>query len=150
MSSSVSMTVTGTDQLAAALKELEKQLTGPKAHEALEAGGRLIADEWARRVPEGEAPRDPHPGAYRRALESEQAVQVGGTEGGTLSVTIGPANLDDLPFDEQPHAYAGVLEYGDADQSPQPSARPAIDSAAPKAVQVIKDKLEPVAEAVHK
>lgn len=141
--------VSGLDQLAAALKLLEKELSGPKADEALNAAGRIIADEWAQRAPEGTGPADPHPGAYRRSLEAAGSVRVT-REGDVPTVSIAPTQLSDLPYEQQPHAYAGVLEYGDADQGPQPTARPAFDAAAPRAVQALGEKLKPVAESVHK
>jgi hypothetical protein len=149
MSPAMSAQVSGLDQLGAALQQLEKELSGPHADEALEAAGRVIADEWARRAPEGEPPHDVHPGAYRRSLEAPGAVRVT-REGDVPGVSVAPTELDDLPFDQQPHAYAGVLEYGDADQGPRPTARPAFDAAAPRAVQALTAKLKPVAEGVHK
>lgn len=133
-------TVEGGPQLAAALRELEDKVRAKASKEALAAGGRVYADEWADRVPVGEPPDDPHPGAYRRAMEDPKAVKTSKTKRGA-SASVAPALLGELPDDDQPRVYAARLEWGDADRVPQPSARAAFDAVSAQAVDAIADEL---------
>jgi hypothetical protein len=143
------VSVRGTPELTAALERLADQLVGPKGEEALMAAGRVVADEWAARVPVGAA-NDPHPGAYRRAMQQPDAVRVShGTEARKPAISVAPAEVPDLPYEQQPHAYAGVLEYGDGNQGPQPSARSAWEAAQGRAAQALSDSLGKVAKAAR-
>jgi HK97 gp10 family phage protein len=144
-----SVTIEGVPDMQAALERVARELEGPAAEAAMMKAGRVIADQWAAGVPVGEQPADPHPGAYRRAMQSADAVQVQPADGGQIGLTVGPAFLEDLPPDEQPRAYAGVLEYGNAARSPQPSARAAWEIASPKAVAILSDELGRAAEQVR-
>lgn len=142
----VTVSVSGGPQLAAELDRVAKQVAERQAAILADAG-RKVADEWAARVPIGEAPHDPHPGAYRRAMESPEAVYVDTSDPQLPAAYVRPADLGDLPNNQQPRAYAGRLEYGGANRSPEPAARPAVDSARPVVVQTISTGLH---EAVTK
>lgn len=132
--------VVGGPQLAARLRELEDAVRVKAAKEAMGVGGRVIADEWGSRVPVGEAPEDPHPGAYQRAMEDVKAVKTSKTKRGA-SARVGPALLAELPDDEQPRVYAARLEWGDDDRVPQPSARAAFDAVSGEATDAIAEVL---------
>jgi len=132
------MRVRGGPELVAALHRVSKKLaSGPATIEVLKAGGRKVADEWARRVPIGEAPHDPHPGAYRRAMESPDSVYVDASDPAGTRVYVRPANLTDLDIRDQPRWYAGRLEFGDASRSPEPSARAAAESSKAEVIQIV-------------
>lgn len=135
--------IEGGPQLAKALLALDTKVRQKAAKEALANAGREIADEWAVMVPIGEAPEDPHPGAYQRSLRDQGAVTVRATKNGA-SGSVRPAVLPELADDDQPRVYAAVLEFGDADRAAQPSARPAFESALPRALRTIGDSLRMV------
>ncbi len=122
----------GGPELAAKLNALDAKVKKTAAKAALQAGGRIIADEWSRRVPVGQRPKDPHPGAYRRSLEQDDAVKVTGTKNGA-SGSVRPGKVDGIDDGDQPRVYAAKLEFMDG----EPSARPAFDTARTKASDAI-------------
>ena len=126
----------GGPELRAKLVALDEKIRKKVAADALRAGGRIIADEWSRRVPVGQPPEDPHPGAYRRSLEQEDAVKVGGTKTGALG-SVRPGRVDGIDDGDQPRVYAARLEF----VTSVPSARPAFDSSKGAAVEAISDEL---------
>lgn len=132
--------IEGGPALAAKLQALDKKIRNEIAKDAVTAGGRIIADEWADYVPIGEPPHDPHPGAYRDSLRSFDAVKVRATVNGA-SATIRPAVLG-LPENQQPRLYAGKLEFGDGNYEAQPSARPAFDSSQDLVLSTMSDMLK--------
>jgi HK97 gp10 family phage protein len=132
--------IEGGPELAAKLNALDAKIRKQVAKDALMSGGRVIADKWADMVPIGSPPHDPHPGAYQRAMRDEAAVKTRASANGA-SGSVRPAALSDLPDDQQPRAYAGVLEFGDADQEAQPSARPAFEAALPAALAAVSKSL---------
>lgn len=133
-------TLEGGPELAAAFTELEA-LVGAKgkggtksaAREALLAGGRIIADSWAERVPVLD-------GNYQDALRAQDAVKAAGTATGAAG-SVAPRRLEGVEDDAQPYLYAARLEFGDADRAAEPSARPAFDASAGAATQEVGDVL---------
>lgn len=126
----------GGPELNAKLLALDAKIKKTVAAEALKAGGRVIADEWSARVPIGKAPDDPHPGAYRAALEQEDAVRAKGTKMGALG-SVSPGVVAGIDEGDQPRVYAAKLEFADG----EPSARPAFDASRDRAGQAIEDTL---------
>lgn len=126
----------GGPELAAALNALDAKLKKTFAKEALMAGGRVIADEWARRVPVGQPPHDPHPGAYRRAMQATDAVKATGTKNGA-SGSVRPGHVDGIDDGDQPAVYAAKLEF----VTSEPSARPAFDASRAAAADAIGQSL---------
>jgi hypothetical protein len=122
--------IEGGPQLAAKLTEMEKTVRLQICKDATTAALQRMGQEWAARVPVGSPPHDPHPGAYRRAMESP-TLKAGGTKTGA-SGTVRPGVLSDLAENQQPRLYAPKLEYRDG----EPSARPAFDA--------VKDELPDV------
>jgi hypothetical protein len=133
-------TLEGGPELAKALAELQ-ELVGAKgrggsksaAREALLAGGRIIADAWADRVPVLD-------GNYQDAMRATDAVKAAGTAKGALG-SVAPRRLEGVEDDQQPYLYAARLEFGDADRAAEPSARPAFDATAGAATQEVGDVL---------
>jgi hypothetical protein len=125
----------GGPELAAKLNALDAKVKKQLAHDALMAGGGVIAAEWARRVPIGERPKDPHPGAYRQAMEQPDAVMV--TKSGS-SGSVRPGYVNGIDDGDQPRVYAARLEYADG----EPSARPAFDAARQAASDAIEQVLK--------
>lgn len=132
--------IEGGPELARKLSALDARVRKQASKDALQAAGYEIAVEWASRVPIGEPPEDEHPGAYQRAMLEEDAVRVRSTANGASGV-VAPALLYDLPVDQQPWIYAAVLEYGDDERAPNPSARAAFDAALVPALRLIGDEL---------
>jgi hypothetical protein len=128
--------VEGGPELAKALEALDAKIKRDYAKDALKAGGMVIRDEWAARVPVGVAPADPHPGAYRQAMEQDDAVKVGGTKAGA-SGTVRPGLVSGLADNEQPRVYAAVLEFKEG----EPSARPAFDASRDAAADAVGESL---------
>ncbi len=128
--------VEGGPELSAALMALDKKIRNTYAKVALTEGGKVIRDEWGRRVPVGTPPADPHPGAYQRAMQQDDAVKVGATAKGA-SGTVRPGYVDGLAENEQPRVYAAVLEFKDG----EPSARPAFDSSRDQAAEAVGKSL---------
>ncbi len=122
----------GGPQLMAKLNALDAKIKKEVAAAALSAGGRIIADEWAAQVPVGHQPQDPHPGAYRRALEQDDAVYVKGGKNGA-SGNVRPGYVDGIDDGDQPRVYAAKLEFADG----EPSARPAFDAARDRASEAV-------------
>jgi hypothetical protein len=132
--------IEGGPELARRLAALDLKIKKQASKEAVQAAGYEIATEWASRVPIGEPPEDEHPGAYQRAMLDDDAVRVRATANGASGV-VSPALLYDLPVKQQPWIYAAVLEFGDAEREPRPSARAAFEAALNPALQVLGDVL---------
>lgn len=124
-------TLEGGPELAAALARLDDAVRVKAAKEALQAAGGVIADEWRSRVPVLDA-------NYQASLDA--APRAGKTKAGA-SGSVAPRKVAGLADDEQPTRYAARLEFGDADQPAEPSARPAFDVARERAVQAAGDVL---------
>jgi HK97 gp10 family phage protein len=138
MSTRFQATIEGGPELAAVLTRLDDAVRVKASKDALLAAGGVIADDWQERVPV----LDAH---YRDSLEgAERAAR---TKAGA-SGSVAPRKVSGLPDDEQPLAYAARLEFGDADRTAEPSARPAFDVSSNHAVEAAADVLAAAAEGV--
>lgn len=130
--------VEGGPELIAKLGELEEKVRKQYGKDALAKGGRVIADAWSEHAPIGQSPEDPHPGAYRKSLQQEDAVKSVGTKTGAIG-SVKPGFVDGIASDDQPGVYAAKLEF-----TSDPSARPAFDASRDNATQAIADYLREV------
>lgn len=143
----------GGPELAKALQTLEKGLRDDLLKEATLAGGEVIAEEWAARVPVDE-------GDYRNAIKAKSRA---GKKGATAIVGV-DKSYDGGAGDsfEDINARAVVLEFGSSGRkrattgsgshprTAHPSARPAFDAARGRAVEAVEGKLrELIAKAVR-
>lgn len=131
-------TLEGGPELARALARLDEAVRVRAAKDALVAAGGVLADEWRARVPVLDA-------NYQRSLDG--AARAARTKVGA-SGSVAPRKVPGLADADQPIAYAGRLEYGDADRPAEPSARPAFDTARERAVRAAADVLAKAAEGV--
>lgn len=128
--------IEGGPALMAKLNALDLKIKKQVAGDALRAGGEVIRDAWAAAAPVGEAPADPHPGAYRRSLEQPDAVFVKPNKNGA-SGNVRPGYVAGIAEDDQPRVYAAKLEFRDG----EPSARPAFDSSRAAALVALQRAL---------
>jgi len=138
MSTRFQATLEGGPELAAALAKLDDAVRVKASKDALLAAGGVLAREWQGRVPVLDA-------NYQRSLEG--AAKAGKTKAGA-SGSVAPRKVPGLADGDQPFAYAARLEFGDADSPAEPSARPAFDTSAGRAVQAAGDVIGKAAEGV--
>jgi hypothetical protein len=131
-------TLEGCPELAQALARLDDTVRVKAPKDALLAAGSVLATEWQGRVPVLDA-------NYQHSLEGAQ--RAAKTKAGA-SDSVAPRKVPGLPDGDQPSAYAARLEFGDADRPAEPSARPAFDTAGPRAVQAAGEILGKAAEGV--
>lgn len=129
--------IEGTEELRAALADLEKKTRNEIAKAGIKAAGEVIQTEWRERVPVLDA-------NYQRAV---QTGQVRASKRGATGVVY-PHDIPGVADDEQPYEYAHRLEYGDAGMAAQPSARPAFDASKDAAVEAAIDVMRPMVEDV--
>jgi len=143
MAASTPMRIQGGPELVTALKRVKGRMeTGPEAMEALSAGGRVIADAWAARVPVLD-------GNYQAAMRSPDAVVVRDSKTGARA-TVKPARLAGLPRNDQPRKYGHRLEFGLLGITAQPSCRPAVDSSKAQVAAVMAEHLADIADRTPK
>jgi HK97 gp10 family phage protein len=138
MSTKFQATLEGGPELAAALARLDDAVRVQASKDALQAAGGVIATEWQTRVPVLDA-------NYQRSLDG--ATRAAKTKVGA-SGSVGPRKVAGLVDGDQPIAYAARLEFGDADRPAEPSARPAFDASAERAVQAAGDVLAKATDGV--
>lgn len=126
----------GGPQLAAKFNAMDKKIRNEVGKAALTAAGQIIAAAWSERVPIGQPPVDPHPGAYQRSLKQPDAVKVRAGKYGALG-SVRPGFVDGIDAGDQPAVYAARLEFVDG----EPSARPAFDSSKEAAVKAAQAEL---------
>lgn len=120
----------GGPELAKALSDIDAKVKKQYGKDALMAGGKVIADDWAGRVPVLD-------GNYQQALQMPDTVKATGTSKGA-SGSVRPVFVPGVPDDEQPIAYAARLEFADG----EPSARPAFDASRDRAADAVGQSLK--------
>jgi HK97 gp10 family phage protein len=141
------VSIEGGPELARKLQAIEKSMSATAAREALLAGGRVIADAWAARVPVEDE-------NYRHEMQQEDVVRASANFGSGASGargTVGPRRRPGLENpvlhpgetkrEAQPANYAARLEFGDHDRKAEPSARPAFDASSDAAVEAVGNTL---------
>lgn len=141
--------LTNGPQFIAALQAMELKLSRVVARTAVAAAGEVLREEWSERAKavDSTGRGEGHYGDSIGVTTRSSTVASG--EGRALSgasATIAPRQVGGVPDDEQPARYAGVLEFGgtlsEAQHSsvipPRPSAGPAFEAGAPKAVRAVE------------
>lgn len=136
----MSITITGTDVVAKALREAAGKLSDREMELCLVAGGLVLSGAAKRNAPfiSGTLRRSIHVGGHAGASDAQfdgGSSDIGGNE--PLSIRIGT----NLPYARRiEDGFTGTDSLGrQYDQPAQPYLRPAADEAGPAAVQEVAD-----------
>jgi len=124
--------VTGGPELARKLLELERAVFIEATTAGLDKMGAVLGQEWSERVPILDE-------NYRRSIGVKSRATKFGRSG-----FVGPQNTKGLAERDQPMQYSARLEFGGAGIPAQPSARPAYDAAADRAVEDAVDVMREI------
>ena len=115
--SKYSVSLIGGPELMRKLRQLDDTMRVKVAKEAVAAMGAPIEEEWVGRLPLG-----PEPIHMRDAVKTRTSKTKAGASG-----SVGVRKVRGVPDNQQPPAYARVLEYGSRSRPARPAARPAFD-----------------------